>query len=46
MHIINVKNTVRWKKRMINVGVSEGFHDAGVTVLDGQEIKYASHSER
>jgi carbamoyltransferase len=31
---------------MVNLGISEGFHDAGVTVLDGQEIKYASHSER
>lgn len=35
-----------WKDNMINVGVSEGFHDASVTILDGQEIVYASHSER
>ena len=31
---------------MINIGVSEGYHDAGVTILNGQEIKHASHSER
>ena len=31
---------------MINVGVSEGFHDAGVTVLEGKKILHASHSER
>lgn len=33
-------------KTKINVGISEGFHDAALTVLDGQDIKYASHSER
>jgi len=32
--------------KMINVGVSEGFHDAGVTVLEGKKILHASHSER
>ena len=31
---------------MVNLGISEGFHDAGVTVLNSQEIVYASHSER
>ena len=31
---------------MIHVGISEGFHDAAITVLDGQEILHASHSER
>ena len=31
---------------MYNIGISEGFHDAGVTVLNGQEIVHASHSER
>ena len=30
----------------VRVGVSQGFHDAGVTILDGQDITYASHSER
>ena len=33
-------------KTKINVGISEGFHDAALTVLDGQDIKYVSHSER
>lgn len=33
-------------KTKINVGISEGFHDAALTVLDGQDILYASHSER
>lgn len=28
------------------VGISEGYHDAGYCVLDGDEITYASHSER
>jgi carbamoyltransferase len=28
------------------VGVSEGFHDAALTVLDGDRIVYASHAER
>ena len=31
---------------MINVGISEGFHDAAITVLHGQEIISATHSER
>lgn len=35
---------------MINVGVSEGFHDAAVSILDTSsekaEVLYASHSER
>ena len=31
---------------MKHVGISEGFHDAALTILDGQDIKYASHSER
>ena len=30
----------------VRVGVSQGFHDAAVTILDGQDIMYASHSER
>ena len=29
----------------VRVGVSQGFHDT-VTILDGQDIMYASHSER
>ena len=28
------------------VGISEGYHDAGYCVLDGDEITHASHSER
>ena len=28
------------------VGISEGYHDAGYCILDGDEIVYASHSER
>ena len=28
------------------VGISEGYHDAGVTILEGRRIVYASHSER
>ena len=28
------------------VGISEGFHDAGITILEGRRIVYASHSER
>jgi carbamoyltransferase len=28
------------------VGISEGYHDAGYCVLDGNEITHASHSER
>ena len=31
---------------MINVGISEGFHDSAITVLNGQEILYAAHGER
>ena len=28
------------------VGISEGYHDAGITILEGRRIVYASHSER
>ena len=28
------------------VGISEGYHDAGITILDDRRIVYASHSER
>lgn len=28
------------------LGISEGFHDAGVTLLENNQILYASHSER
>ena len=31
---------------MISVGISEGFHDAAMSVIRGQDIVYASHSER
>ena len=31
---------------MIILGISEGYHDAGVTVLNDTEIISASHSER
>ena len=31
---------------MINVGISEGFHDSAITVLNGQDILYAYHGER
>jgi carbamoyltransferase len=31
---------------MKSLGFSEGFHDAAVAVLDGDEILFASHSER
>ena len=31
---------------MINVGISEGFHDSAITVLNGQEILFAAHGER
>ena len=31
---------------MINVGVSAGFHDAAISVLNGREILYANHCER
>ena len=31
---------------MINVGVSAGFHDAAMSVLNGREILYANHCER
>jgi len=31
---------------MIVMGISEGYHDAGVTVLNDTEIIHASHSER
>tara|TARA_B100000579_G_scaffold437338_1_gene466252 strand:+ start:1278 stop:2612 length:1335 start_codon:yes stop_codon:yes gene_type:complete len=31
---------------MISVGISEGFHDASMTVIKDQEILYAGHSER
>ena len=28
------------------VGISEGYHDAGICILEGDRITYASHSER
>ena len=28
------------------LGISEGFHDAGVCLIEDQKILYASHSER
>ena len=28
------------------LGISEGFHDAGICLIEGQKILYASHSER
>ena len=31
---------------MIILGISEGYHDAGVTILNDTEIVHASHSER
>ena len=31
---------------MIILGISEGYHDAGVTVLNDTTIVHASHSER
>ena len=31
---------------MRTLGLSFGFHDAGVCMLDGNEIEFASHSER
>jgi len=31
---------------MIVLGISEGYHDAGVSIVDGTEILHASHSER
>ena len=33
-------------KQMINVGISEGFHDAAITVLNDREIISAWHTER
>jgi len=34
------------KQKMKIVGVSEGFHDASVTILEDNNIVYAGHSER
>lgn len=34
------------KKNKIIFGISEGFHDASISVLKNNEIIYASHSER
>ena len=31
---------------MIVMGISEGYHDAGVSIIDGPDIVHASHSER
>mgnify|MGYP003346961802 CR=1 FL=1 len=31
---------------MLILGISEGFHDASVTVLDNDEIIFAAHAER
>ena len=31
---------------MIVLGISEGYHDAGVSIIDDTEILHASHSER
>ena len=28
------------------LGISSGFHDAAVTLIDGEDILFASHSER
>ena len=31
---------------MIHVGISEGFHDSAITILNGQNIMSARHGER
>ena len=31
---------------MLTLGVSAGFHDAGLTVVEDGEICFAAHSER
>ena len=43
--ILNRKN-LSFKHNMRIFGFSEGYHDAGVCIIDNHEIIYASHSER
>ena len=37
---------IRLGERMLTLGVSAGFHDAGLAVVEDGEICFAGHSER